>query len=60
VSLRGNLTVYDEHINVLMKRFEIKRQLEGHTSAGGPVIGIRCLMHANNRHHSFSALLGIQ
>jgi len=36
-----------------MKRLETKWQLEGRTSAGGPVISIRCLMHANNRHHSF-------
>ena len=48
----------DKHIKVLTKRLESKWQLEGRTSAGGPVISIRCLMHANNRHHSFTALQG--
>jgi len=50
----------DKHIKVLMKRLETKWQLEGRTSAGGHVINIRCLMHDNNRHHSFSALQGNQ
>ena len=49
-----------KHIKVLMKRLETKWQLEGRTSAGGPFISIRCLMHGNNRHHSFSALQGNQ
>jgi hypothetical protein len=52
--------VCDKHIKVLMKRLETKWQLEGRTDACGPVISIRCLKHANNRHHSFSALQGIQ
>ena len=50
----------DKHIKVPMKRLETKWQLEGRTSAGGPVISIRCLMQANNRHHSFSSLRGNQ
>jgi len=37
-----------------MKRFETKWKLEGRSS----VISIRCLMHANNRHHSIWALQG--
>ena len=43
------MTMCDKHIKVLTKRLETKWQLEGRTSAGGTVISIRCLMHANNR-----------
>jgi hypothetical protein len=43
-----------------MKRPEKNWLFEGRTSAGGPVISTRCLMHVNNRHHSFSALQGNQ
>jgi hypothetical protein len=43
-----------------MKRLETKWLLEGRTSADGPVISSRCIMHANNRHNSFSTLQGTQ
>jgi hypothetical protein len=45
-----------KHIKVLMKSLETKWQIEGRTSAYGPVISIRCLMNANNRQRCFSAL----